>query len=71
MLTTGGVKVIDCKTAVVTVRVALPVNPPNVAAMVEVPTDRDVANPVELTVAAEVLDELQIGEGIACEVPSE
>ena len=41
------------------------------AVMVADPVLRDVTKPVDLTVATEIFDELQIGEGIACEVPSE
>ena len=46
--------------APITVRAVLPGIPPDVAVMVAVPAATAVASPLALTVAAEVLDELQV-----------
>lgn len=48
--------------AAVTVRVALPLTPFTVAVMLAVPTATAVASPDVLTVATEVLDELQVAD---------
>ena len=50
----------EVRVADVTVRVLLPEIPPEVAEMVAVPTATDVARPLPLTVATDVLDELQV-----------
>jgi hypothetical protein len=56
----AGVTAIEERVAAVTVRVVLPEILPEVAVMVEVPAARAVAKPLLLTVATEVLDELQV-----------
>ena len=60
MLGLAGVTAIEERVAAVTVRVVLPEILPEVAVMVEVPAARAVAKPLLLTVATEVLDELQV-----------
>lgn len=50
--------------AAVTVRVALPLTPFTVAVMLAVPTATAVASPDVLTVATEVLEELQVADEV-------
>ena len=60
MLGVAGVTEIEDRVAEVTVRVVLPEILPAVAVMVEVPVARAVTRPLLLTVATDVLDELQL-----------
>src|SRR5262249_25849017 len=60
----AGVPVFDWRAAAVTVRVVVPLTPPRVALMVEVPAATPVANPAALIVATPVADEAQV----TCEV---
>ena len=60
MLGLAGVTDMEVRVAAVTVRVALPEILPEVAAMVARPAAPDVARPLLLTVATELLDELQV-----------
>ena len=55
-----GVTAKEVRVADVTVRVVLPAIPPEVAEMVAVPIATDMARPLLLTVATDVLDELQV-----------
>jgi len=56
----AGVTAMEDRVARVTVRVVLPEIAPEVAVMVEVPAATAVARPLLLTVATDVLDELQV-----------
>jgi hypothetical protein len=49
----------EVSTAAVTVRVVEPLTVPDVAVIVELPVATPVANPPALTVAIEIVDELQ------------
>jgi hypothetical protein len=60
MLGLAGVTAMEDKVAEVTVRVVFPEILPEVAVMVAVPAAMAVPNPLLLTVAAAVLDELQV-----------
>jgi hypothetical protein len=60
MLGLAGVTIMEDRVAGVTVKVVLPEIVPEAAVMVEVPGARAVARPLLLTVATEVLDELQV-----------
>ena len=60
MLRLAGVTDMEVRVAEVTVRVVLPEILPEVAVMVAVPTATDVARPLLLTVATDVLDEVQV-----------
>lgn len=76
MLGLAGVTVIDTSVAAVTVRVVDPDVPPNVAVMVVVPADADVARPLEpdalLMVETPAVDEFQVTDVVRfCVVPSE
>ena len=71
-----GVTEIDVSVAGVTVSVADPDMPPDIAVIVVVPAATAVASPLEpealLTVATPVVDELQVAEAVRfCVVPSE
>jgi hypothetical protein len=55
-----GVTAIEVNTAAVTVSVAEPLIVPEVAVMAEVPEATVVANPLLLTVAIDVADEVQV-----------
>jgi hypothetical protein len=66
----AGVTAIEVRVAAVTVNVVDPLMLPDLAVIVEVPTDTPVANPPALTVAIEVADELQVEELVRfCVVP--
>jgi len=56
----GGVTNVIDRVAEVTVRVKLPEIAPEVAVMVAVPAATEVARPLLLTVATDVLDEFQV-----------
>ena len=60
MLGVAGVTEIEDRVAEVTVGVVLPEILPAVAVMFEVPVARAVTRPLLLTVATDVLDELQV-----------
>ena len=60
MLGLAGVTAIEDRVAAVTVRVVFPEILPEVAVMVAVPAATAVARPLLLTVATDVLDELQV-----------
>jgi hypothetical protein len=72
MLGLAGVTEMEDRVAAVTVRVVFPEILPEVAVMVAVPAARPVARPLLLTVAADMLEELQVTcELISWVVPSE
>ena len=56
----NGVTTIELNVAAVTVKVAEPDLPPDVAVIVAVPTDRPVATPGDTTVATARVPELQV-----------
>jgi hypothetical protein len=66
----AGATAIEVRTAAVTVNVAEPLIVPDVALMVALPGPTPVANPLLLTVAAEVFDEVQVAVLVRfCVVP--
>ena len=68
----AGITVMEDRATALTVRVVLPEIVPEVAVMVAVPAATDVARPLLLTVAIEVLDEPQVTDAvISWVVPSE
>ncbi len=72
MLVVAGVNAIDCSTAGVTIRVALPEIEPDVAVMVEVPVAKPVAAPEPLMLATAVFAEAHATLALmSFEVPSE
>ena len=70
MLEFAGVTAIETRVAEVTVSVAVPLIPPDVAVMVEVPGPVLLANPVASMVATEVEEEDQVTEVSNCVLPS-
>src|SRR5690242_12738394 len=70
MLEFAGVTAIETRVAEVTVRVAVPLIPPDVAVMVEVPGPVLLANPVASMVATGVEEEDQVTEVSNCVLPS-
>jgi len=72
MLGLAGVTAIDCSVAAVTVRVAFPEMLPEVAVMTDEPAARLVTRPPVVTVATEVVPEVQVAEAVmSLEEPSE
>jgi hypothetical protein len=70
MLEFPGATASETSVALLTVREALPVTPPEAALMVLLPLPTAVANPAELTVATPVADEDHVTDVSSCVLPS-
>lgn len=70
MLELAGVTLIDTSVAAVTMSDAVPLTDPDVAVIVVVPALTPAASPLELMLATELADELQVTEVNSCVLPS-
>jgi len=70
MLELAGVTLIETSVAAVTIRDAVPLTDPDVAVMVVVPSLKPAATPLEVMLATELADELQVTEVNNCVLPS-